>query len=145
LQDVNFRGTVIKSGIQLWPVGVDIAKGIIYNRLNLTLDGDGSTPPGYVHFYIGLNDDYFSQLTAEKLITQYDKNGYPQKKWVVVTEDKRNEAIDCEVYAYAAAIHAGISRMNWDALEQMIRGSMKKAESAQRKTARPVVRSKFLS
>jgi len=145
LQDVNFRGTVIKSGIQLWPVGTDIAKGIIYNRLNLTLDGDGSTPPGYVHFYIGLNDDYFSQLTAEKLITQYDKNGYPQKKWVVVTEDKRNEAIDCEVYAYAAAIHSGIARMNWDSLEQMIRGGMKKAEPAQRKTARPVVRSKFLS
>lgn len=144
-QDVNYKGTVIKNGVMLWPVGADTAKGIIYNRLNLSLNEDGSIPDGYMHFPIGLEDEYYMQLTAEKLVTRYSKDGFPSKHWVKTRD--RNEGLDTEVYAYSAAIHAGITRMNWDALEKAIAGfKADESGSVPRKPKQKrVVRSKFLS
>ncbi len=113
LQDVSYRGTTIKSGVQLWPVGSDTAKAQIYGRLRLVERG-----PGFMHFPIGLEDGFYLQLTAEKQITRYTPQGYPTLVWVKVGE--RNEALDCVVYATAAAVRAGIPRMNWRKLEAAI-------------------------
>lgn len=110
-QDVSFRGSTIKSGIMLWPVGADTAKGTIYSRLQLT---DG---PGTYHWPLGLDSEYFQQLTAEKQVTRYSK-GFPVSEWVKTRP--RNEALDCEIYAYAAAIRAGLGRMDFDAIEQQM-------------------------
>jgi len=44
-------------------------------------------------------------VTAEKIETRI-KDGFPIMEWVKVRE--RNEALDIEVYAYAAAIRAGL-------------------------------------
>lgn len=105
-QDVTWMGVKIPNGVQLWPVGSDTAKSSIYARLRMTQPG-----PGYYHFPIGLEDEYFMQLTAEKLITRYVK-GYPKLEWVKI--GPRNEALDCEVYAYSAAIRAGLATIDWD-------------------------------
>ena len=106
-QDVIWSGEKIENGVEMWPVGTDTAKATLYQRLMIQQPG-----PGYVHFYIGLADEYFEQLTAEKLVTRFVK-GYPVKEWHNVRGNKRNEAIDCFVYAYAAAIRAGLPFMNF--------------------------------
>jgi phage terminase large subunit GpA-like protein len=111
--DFNFRGQVVKHGVKLWPVGSDTAKTKIYNRLKITEPGADC-----MHFPAGLPDNYFAQLTAEKQVKSY-VNGFERFKWVK-DAGVRNEAIDCEVYAYAAAIYCGITRMNWDLQEQLI-------------------------
>ena len=94
-QDVNIRGQKIKAGVQLWPVGSDTIKGTIYGRLR-----DSHAGPGTYHWPAGLPEDYWRQLTAEKQVTRL-VNGFPKRVWVMRDGD-RNEALDCEVYAYAA-------------------------------------------
>lgn len=101
--DITWQGKTIPNGAQLWPVGTDTTKGIIYSRLKITEAG-----PGCYHWPIGTPDDYFVQLSAEKLITRYVK-GYPKLEWAMT--GPRNEALDCEVYCYAAAVRAGIAYM----------------------------------
>ena len=103
--DVNWKGQTIKNGVELWPVGTDTAKALIYNRLNTAREGGGRC-----HFYIGLDEDFFKQLTAEKLVTKFVK-GYPSQEWVLIGQ--RNEALDCTVYSYAAALRAGLKLADW--------------------------------
>lgn len=105
-QDVNWKGSKIPSGVELWPIGTDTAKATLYARLQVDIPG-----PGYIHFYIGTVDEFFWQLTAEKLITRFVK-GYPVREWHNVRGNRRNEALDCWVYAYAAAIRAGLPYMD---------------------------------
>jgi phage terminase large subunit GpA-like protein len=109
-QDVQYKGSIIKNGVHLWPVGTDGAKRQIYHRLKIT-----EPAPGYVHFPIGLPEEFYEQLAAEKLVTRY-KHGVPYGEWVQLRP--RNEAIDAVVYAYAAAIRAGMGRLDWGRLEQ---------------------------
>lgn len=113
-QDVSFKGDKIKRGVSLWPIGTDIAKGTIYNRLKLIEPG-----PGYIHFPIGLPEEFYKQLTAEKLITTYNKSGFPVKTWVKTRE--RNDVLDTKVYSYAAALKAGLARRNWDQIEHSLK------------------------
>lgn len=115
-QDVNHRGVTIKNGVQLWPVGVDQAKARIYARL--AIEGGG---PGAMHFPVGLPDEYFEGLTAERLVTRYH-HGYPKQVWEK-DAGARNEPLDLEVYAYAAALYAGITRVNWDKIEAALKAS----------------------
>lgn len=100
-QDVNWQGVTVEGGVLLWTIGTDTAKSEIYARLQLEKPG-----PGFVHFPAGLPDEYYRQLTAEKQVTRYTKDGYPKAEWVKVRD--RNEALDNFVYAYAAAIRAGL-------------------------------------
>lgn len=78
----------------LFMVGVDDAKGTIYSRLKIDEPG-----PGYCHFPFERTEDYFLQLTAERIVTRHSK-GFPRREWV--KSRARNEALDCRVYAYAA-------------------------------------------
>lgn len=97
-------------GVPVWPrrppkvrekaytpfiVGVDAAKEIITARLRMSEPG-----PGYCHFPIGRDLDYFRQLGAERIVRTYRK-GVAIREW---RKDPalRNEAFDCRVYAYAA-------------------------------------------
>jgi len=111
-KDVDYMGTIIKKGVQIWPIGTDTAKSIIYQRFNLTEPG-----PGFYHFPLGIDPEYYQQITAEKLVTTYNKKGFPVKVWQNVRGNRQNHALDAEVYCYAAAIRAGIATMQWDALE----------------------------
>ena len=54
---------------------------------------------GYVHFSDELNEEYFRQLTAEKIITRFVR-GF--KKRVFQKIRPRNECLDCFVYSIAA-------------------------------------------
>jgi phage terminase large subunit GpA-like protein len=112
--DINQKGTKIKRGVKLWPVGVSILKSELYNTLKL-LRVDEEYPAGYAHFPM-YAPEYFKQLTAEQLVTRIHK-GYPRSEWQKMRE--RNEALDCRIYARAAAIALGIDRWSearWNTL-----------------------------
>lgn len=94
--DINWRGQSHKRGVKLWAVGTDTAKGEIYGKLRN--DNPGA---GYVHLSKHLPDEVFDQLTAERLVTRYVK-GRARLEWVKPA-GRRNEALDCAVYALAAA------------------------------------------
>jgi phage terminase large subunit GpA-like protein len=79
-------------------IGVDAAKTAIYDRLKIR-----DTGPGYCHFPIGRDLEYFEQLTAEKKFTRYH-NGFPKPEWRKPA-NARNEGLDARVLAYAA-LHA---------------------------------------
>ena len=89
------RATVNNIGkVKLFPVGVDSAKELIYARLKIADPG-----PGYCHFPARYDDEYFRQLTAEKIVTRFAK-GFRKREWKKTRP--RNEALDCRVYALAA-------------------------------------------
>jgi len=94
-QDVNWRGRTIPKGVKLWTVGADTAKAVLYNRL--AGDADQAPEDRLVRFCADLGADFYRQLTAEI----YD----PEKNRWVLRRGRRNEALDCWVYAYAAAQH----------------------------------------
>lgn len=84
-----------KRKVDLFLVGTDEAKLIISRRLTLTKPG-----PGYCHFPSERDEEWFQQLTAEKLTLRYVK-GFPVREWKKA-DKARNEALDCRNYAYAA-------------------------------------------
>lgn len=86
-------------------LGVDKLKGQVLGRLQLADVG-----PGYCHFPKGRDVAYYEQLTAERLVTEIKKNRRVTE-WRKVSEDARNEALDCRVYAYAALL---IRAPRWD-------------------------------
>jgi len=110
LQDVSWRGKTIEKGIKLWHIGVDTAKATLYSRFKEKV----SPGPGCYHWYIGTSEEYFLQVTGEKQEVTM-KDGFPILDWVKVRE--RNEALDCEVYAYAAAIRAGLTWMRMESTD----------------------------
>ena len=61
------------------------------------------------------------QLTAEQLVTVTTRRGFSRLEWQKLRE--RNEALDCRVYARAAAWIAGSDRWTeamWRDLEQQV-------------------------
>jgi phage terminase large subunit GpA-like protein len=85
----------------LFPVGVDTVKSLLFARMRITDQG-----AGYIHFSDRLDEEYFRQLTAEKVVTRFHK-GF--KKRVFEKTRARNEALDCMVYSYAAYAILGIN------------------------------------
>jgi phage terminase large subunit GpA-like protein len=88
--------------VPMYPVGVDDAKSLWYGRLNIERDGEGSTP-GYVHFpdRFPYDEEYFRQLTAEKLVLKQSPNGHHKRVWIR-RHGRRAEVLDVRVYALAA-------------------------------------------
>lgn len=115
--DLTWRGQRVPRGVKLWIVGTDIAKMVLYGRMRLAVAG-----PGYMHVPAELaKTDEFEQLTAERLSTRY-VGGRPRLEWIKPA-GRRNEALDCAVYAYAAAIWCGVERYTeaqWRQLERSI-------------------------
>lgn len=98
-------------------VGVDTAKEKIYSHLKLQDHG-----PGYCHFPMDRDTEYFEQLTAEKQLTKFNK-GFPYKVWQKVRT--RNEALDCRVYAMASR---EFLNPNYAALEKSLKPSKEQRE-----------------
>lgn len=106
-QDINLRGDKIRGGVKLWPVGSHGIKQTIYGRLAIEAPG-----PGYIHTSKQLPEDFYDQLISERLTTKYSR-GFPILEWTL-PKGRRNEALDCAVYAYAAAYQLGLPRMKAD-------------------------------
>jgi phage terminase large subunit GpA-like protein len=66
--------------------------------------------PGTIHLPDWADTEWLKQLVAEQLVTVRNKRGYAHQEWQKMRE--RNEALDCRVYARAAAWILGADR--WD-------------------------------
>lgn len=116
--DVTSRGKQIKRGLRLWTVGVSLIKSELYSWLNLEppLKPEDAYPAGFCHFP-EYGEDYFKMITAEQLMVKYVR-GFRRYEWEKLRE--RNEALDCRVYARAAAAIVGLDRFNpaqWDQID----------------------------
>ena len=124
--EVSVGGQKIKRGLKIRTVWTDFFKAELYSDLRKrppTPDemAQGWTwPPGYCHFPDGENfgDEHFQQLCAEALVSRTDKRGRVIRQWE--TTRPRNEALDCRIYARAAAWDMGLDRLqerHWRNLE----------------------------
>jgi phage terminase large subunit GpA-like protein len=87
-----------------------------------------------MHFPTHYDPHYFKGLTAEKLITKYDK-GFPRKEWHKIRE--RNEPLDCRVYAYAAM---KILNPDFDAIQARVGQVSKNVQQKPSTVRRPIKR-----
>lgn len=87
-----------KFNASFYKVGVDIFKEQLYNQLLI----DDPSKEGYCHFPKERTLDYFAQLCQSETRTLVvDKRG--RQYWHYQNDEKkRNEALDCRVYAMAA-------------------------------------------
>ena len=123
--DMTRGGKKLRRGIKVYSVAGGIAKLEFYNNLRKSADvgADGLSPvfpAGFVHLP-KIDAEFIQQLCAEQLITRRDRNGFPVREWQKMRE--RNEALDCYVYARAAASSAGLDRFeerHWRELERQI-------------------------
>ena len=117
-QEVNWKGQRLAGGVKLWPVGSSAAKSLLYGRLKIEAPG-----PGRVHFSAELPDEFYDQLTSERLITRYLR-GFGRLEWEL-QRGRRNEALDTFCYSYACAVHLGMHRMrpaDWAKCREQLHG-----------------------
>ena len=96
-----------KSAFRPVIIGVNAAKDSIRSRLHLSAHG-----PGFMHFPVDRDINYFAQLTAERSVRK-TSGGQVYRVWEL-PPGRANEALDCRVYAYAALcglMHLGL-RLN---------------------------------
>lgn len=104
---------IVKAGkkigkVKVWNAGVSLIKSEVYGLLKLKINKEtGEIPAGYCHFP-DRSPAYFRGLTAEEIVMSKDKRGYDVITWV--KKYKRNEPLDCRVYARAAAYIVGMDR-----------------------------------
>jgi phage terminase large subunit GpA-like protein len=116
IQDVNWRGKVLKRGVRLWYVGTDTAKDLIYGRMQV-----GKPGPGYMHFSKDLPATFYPGITAESRVPVRTARGIDYR-WVN-SKRARNEPLDCTVYAIFCAHQLGLdvrTQREWDRIEQAV-------------------------
>jgi phage terminase large subunit GpA-like protein len=125
--DVTEGGKKLRRGARLWTIAVATFKSETYRFLRLSTPTDeelaagAKFPAGYVHLPRGAEAEWVKQLVAEQLVTVKTKRGFSRLEWQKLRE--RNEALDCRVYARAAAWIAGVDRWTeamWRDLEAQI-------------------------
>jgi phage terminase large subunit GpA-like protein len=79
--------------VDLFVLGVDGIKGLIYERLKKHTPG-----PGYMHFPAHYQEDYFKGLTSEVIQFKYER-GHQKRVWKKI---RKNEPLDCTAYSVAA-------------------------------------------
>ena len=123
--DATEGGVKIKRGARLWTVAVATFKSETYRFLRLaapTEEDEGERhPAGFVHLPRGVDAEWIKQLVGEQLVTVKTRRGFTRLEWQKLRE--RNEALDCRVYARAAAWIAGADRWperKWRELEMQV-------------------------
>lgn len=123
----------------LFRVGTDAAKTTIYSRLQLEEPG-----PGYCHHSPEFDLEYFQQLTAERRKRRKNRRGFVTAEWVK-PPGRRNEVLDCTVYALAALEGLTVGGLDLQRVAEYIHESGKKGEPAPKPGRRRRVRSKGVS
>lgn len=109
-----------KKGLKVWNVSGPVIKTELYRWLRMERVGEDASQFGRCHFP-QYAEEYFKQLTAERQVVRIS-NGYPKPVWEK-DPARRNEALDCRVYARAGAAIYGLDRMSekaWAELETLI-------------------------
>ena len=82
------------------------------------LEAGAPYPAGSVHLPAWIDSEWCKQLVGEQLVTVRTKRGFSRLEWQKLRE--RNEALDCRIYARAAAWLSGADRWpasHWSDLE----------------------------
>lgn len=144
--DVTDAGKRLRRGARLWTVAVSTFKAETYRHLGLPrptkeeLAEGVQFPPGTVHLPDWVDSEWLKQLVAEELVTVRTKRGFARLEWQKLRE--RNEALDCRVYARAAAWIVGADRWSearWADLEAQVARDGK-AEGSQDKASAGSIR-----
>lgn len=125
------RAKVSRRGGRYFPVGVSHCKHELYGwlRQDPPLKEGDRAPFGFCHFP-RYDEEFFRQLTAEELVVRKVR-GFSKPEWTKTRD--RNEALDCRVYARAAAHHVKVGRLSdrqWAQLRELA-GPGAKAPKAQ--------------
>lgn len=96
-RSVNLNGKLI-TNIPLILINTKPLKDEFFMRLNI----DDFEANKYVHFGKDLTDEFFNQLTSEKLIYE-EKNGVIDITYKKTKSTIKNEALDCFIYALAVS------------------------------------------
>jgi len=105
--DATIGGKRLRRGARLWSVATATFKTETYRFLRIERPSDEYRAlgvleaAGTVHIPGWADTEWLKQLVAEQLITIRNKRGYAHQEWQKMRE--RNEALDCRVYARAAA------------------------------------------
>jgi len=135
--DATEGGKRLRRGARLWTVAVSTFKAETYRFLRLERPteeerADGAVfSPGTVHLPHWVENEWLKQFVAEQLVTVRTKRGFARLEWQKLRE--RNEALDCRVYARAAAWIAGADRWTdekWRDLEDQLGVADTSANSA---------------
>lgn len=138
----QYHTKAAKYGLRVFLVGTHKAKTLIDSRLRLKGSG-----PGRMHWYSEIRADYYEQLTNE-VLAPHPRN--PSKMVWQKKAGRRNEALDCEVYALHAArsLKTHLLRDDeWDQLAHQLHqptlfGNDQPSASLPRRVARRGVRSR---
>lgn len=101
------RGEKVNT-IKVYNIGVSLIKSELYGWLK-QIKKDDEVPPGFCYFP-EYDETYFRGITAERYEMSTNKKGYTKYEWV--KKYKRNEPLDCRVYARAAASVFGMDLFN---------------------------------
>lgn len=115
MQELDWRGKKYKRGVQLYMLGVDKVKE---DLLLVRAKVEDSEASKYINLPNDIDTDWAEGFSSEILVKKH-RNGKPYYVWEQVEKD--NHPLDTAVYAYGAAVLAGIERMNWGKLEASIR------------------------
>ena len=96
MQEINHRGEKIKRGIQLYKVGVDLAKETLYSRSQIETPG-----AKYLNFPNNLDSDWYEGFYSEVQVTKH-RNGHPYMVWEKLA-GVRNEPLDLMVYSLGSS------------------------------------------
>ncbi|EPX84315.1 Bacteriophage tail assembly protein [Rubellimicrobium thermophilum DSM 16684] len=125
--DATVAGKRLRRGARLWTVATATFKAESYRFLRQErptaeeIAAGASFPAGTVHLPDWADGEWLKQLTAEQLVTVKTRRGFTKLEWQKLRE--RNEALDCRVYARAAAWIAGADRWpeaRWADLEAQL-------------------------
>lgn len=121
-------------GVFLCEIGTDTAKEILYARLsNPASLFDVSTP---YTFHFPANKEIFTEIEARQIVSEelveHRSNGKTRLLWDA--KGRRNEALDCLVYAYAA-LRVSVQRWQLD-LTALAASRVGEAESSTSNKAR---------
>lgn len=89
----RYRPVKLDEGSTLYEISTVLYKNDIYNSLNIDRQPTDPQKPGFCDFPIDYPEKYFDMLTAEERLTDGSFHSY----------GRRNEALDCRVYALCAA------------------------------------------
>ncbi|MBF0354956.1 MAG: phage terminase large subunit family protein [Alphaproteobacteria bacterium] len=140
--DATEGGKKLRRGAKLWTVAVSTFKTETYRFLRLERPTDEELasgacwPAGTVHLPSWADSEWTKQLVAEQLVTVKGKRGFSRLDWQKMRE--RNEALDCRVYARAAAWILGADRWaegKWRDLERQVGVAEKPSEESNQPSA----------
>lgn len=133
--DIDWRGRIKKRGAILWQVGTNLAKDLIYGRMQITRPG-----PGYIHFSKDLTDEAFKQMAGEIRAERVTASG-TESRWTAIR--KRVEFWDCTVYTIWLETHFELAKKTakfWDQLEEEVQPAMADLFSAPLTISEPAIK-----